>query len=400
MKPLRLRARPSLSPLSSGRPTSVKWPATMKTRSFLSILLFLSIAQLLVAQDPPSSPAWKRVQHLRRGINASEWFAQSHDYSVQRLSTYTTLEDIALMHKLGFDHVRLSIDPAIFECNGPWQNCERVKALDEVVAKAVGEELAIIVDLHPNGEFKRQLATDSSAAEKFRLLWGDIASHFASTNPELVMFEILNEPEDRDVYHWSGIEARTIEEIRRKAPKHTIIVAGARYSAIGELILLPQFSDDNLIFNFHYYEPHLFTHQGASWGVPFWINLRDVPYPLTPESVQKPIAEQDDVLAKWELTEASLGHWDQNRIATEIRFVAEWAKEHHAPLTCNEFGVYRNFSHPEYRARWIEDVRSALEQNHIGWTMWDYRGGFGVVTKTNGTTVPDADILRALGLQR
>src|SRR5579859_2759144 len=221
MKPLRLRARPSLSPLSSGRPTSVKWPATMKTRSFLSILLFLSIAQLLVAQDPPSSPAWKRVQHLRRGINASEWFAQSHDYSVQRLSTYTTLEDIALMHKLGFDHVRLSIDPAIFECNGPWQNCERVKALDEVVAKAVGEELAIIVDLHPNGEFKRQLATDSSAAEKFRLLWGDIASHFASTNPELVMFEILNEPEDRDVYHWSGIEARTIEEIRRKAPKHT-----------------------------------------------------------------------------------------------------------------------------------------------------------------------------------
>ena len=44
-------------------------------------------------------------------------------------------------------------------------------------------------------------------------------------------------------------------------------------------------------------------------------------------------------------------------------------------------------------------VRTALEQNHIGWTMWDYQGGFGVVTKTNGTTTEDDGVLRALGLR-
>ena len=65
-----------------------------------------------------TSPAWKRVEHLRHGINASEWLAQSSDYSPQRLRTFTTLDDIARMHAMGFDHVRLSIDPAIFRVPG------------------------------------------------------------------------------------------------------------------------------------------------------------------------------------------------------------------------------------------------------------------------------------------
>src|SRR5207302_5411690 len=283
----------------------------MNIRAIPSFVLVLLCGCFLFAQEPASSPAWKRAQHLRHGINASEWFAQSSDYSAQRLSTYTTLDDISLIHKLGFDHIRLSIDPAIFDCRGPWHDCERVKMLDAVVAKALDQHLAVVIDLHPDEQFKRQLATDNFSADQFRLLWGSIAAHFAALDPELVIFEILNEPEDRDPYRWSGIEARVIEEIRRNAPRHTIIVAGARYFDIGELILLPQFNDGNLIYNFHYYEPHLFTHQGASWGVPFWIKLRDVPYPLTPESVQKAVSEQDDPLAKWELTETAFGRWDQ-----------------------------------------------------------------------------------------
>ena len=371
----------------------------MKISTSICLLALQLISCSGFAQDSPSSPAWKRAQHLRRGINASEWFAQSRDYSVQRLSTYTTLDDIALIHKLGFDHVRLSIDPAIFDCRAAWQACDTVKMLDSVVAKAVSENRAIIIDLHPNSEYKHQLSTDNFAAERFRLLWGSIADHFASLNPDLLMFEILNEPETRDPYRWSGIEERALQEIRLHATKHTVIVTGMQYSDIGDLIMLPQINDDNLIYNFHYYEPHIFTHQGASWGVPFWINLRDVPYPLTPESVGKAVAEQRDAVPKWELTEAGYGYWNRDRIAGEMRFAGNWAKARHLPLTCNEFGVYRNHSDPDARAHWIEDVRTSLEQNNIGWTMWDYRGGFGVVTHEPGNTFPDNRILHALGLQ-
>jgi hypothetical protein len=31
--------------------------------------------------------------------------------------------------------------------------------------------------------------------------------------------------------------------------------------------------------------------------------------------------------------------------------------------------------------------------------MWDYRGGFGVVTKQNGSATPDDRVLHALGMK-
>ena len=34
----------------------------------------------------------------------------------------------------------------------------------------------------------------------------------------------------------------------------------------------------------------------------------------------------------------------------------------------------------------------------IGWTMWDYAGGFAVVNKQNGHATPDAEVVKALGL--
>jgi endoglucanase len=82
----------------------------------------------------------------------------------------------------------------------------------------------------------------------------------------------------------------------------------------------------------------------------------------------------------------------------EIHFVGEWASHRHLPLICDEFGAYRNFANPEDRQRWLSTVRQALEQNHIGWTMWDYQGGFGVVHKEGGTVTEDEGVLRALGL--
>ena len=80
------------------------------------VLFACLVVSCSVLQAQQTSPAWSRVQHLQHGINASEWFAQSRDYSPQRLRSYTTLDDIERMHSMGFDHIRLSIDPAIFDC--------------------------------------------------------------------------------------------------------------------------------------------------------------------------------------------------------------------------------------------------------------------------------------------
>src|SRR2546425_6630237 len=53
-----------------------------------------------------------RLARLRHGINLSHWFAQSADYSKAHLESHTTADDIGLIRSLGFDHVRLTIEPA------------------------------------------------------------------------------------------------------------------------------------------------------------------------------------------------------------------------------------------------------------------------------------------------
>src|SRR6516164_6354609 len=88
----------------------------MRQTRCLAFVVLLSIPALAQDRTVNQQTAFARARHLRHGINASEWFAQSpSDYSAVRTDRYTDAADIALMAKLGFDHVRLSIDPVPLE---------------------------------------------------------------------------------------------------------------------------------------------------------------------------------------------------------------------------------------------------------------------------------------------
>jgi len=359
-------------------------------------LVFLTVA----TRADTASLAWKRAQHIQHGVSTSEWFGTTGNYSPQQLRSYTTPADIEHIRQIGFDHIRIPVDPSIFNCDDPWEQCERVQILDQVITKAIELDLAVILDFHPDSQFTRQLAGSDMAVDLFVQLWGRIASHYAKYDPDRLIFEIMNEAESHDTYRWSGIEQRVLQEIRRQTPNFTVIVSGATWADIWDLILLPPIADDNLIYSFHYYEPHIFTHQGASWGLPWWTNLHNLPFPSSPESVAPAVAAVADETTRWQLTQYGFGRWNADRIAGDIAFIADWAKRRNVPLICDEFGVYRNFSSPDARERWLTAARTAFEKNHIGWTMWDYRGGFGVVRKQGQTITDDEGVLRALGLSR
>jgi hypothetical protein len=106
-----------------------------------------------------------------------------------------------------------------------------------------------------------------------------------------------------------------------------------------------------------------------------------------------------DETARFNLLRYGEDGWNAERIDREIGFAAAWAAKRKVLVTCNEFGAFRRFTLPADRAAWIRDMRVALEKHGIGWTMWDYAGGFGVVNKVNGTTTPDELIVNALGLR-
>ena len=51
------------------------------------------------------------------------------------------------------------------------------------------------------------------------------------------------------------------------------------------------------------------------------------------------------------------------------------------------------------RAAWLHDMSTSFKEHGIGWAMWDYQTNFGIVTKENGTTTVDPEIVKALGLK-
>jgi hypothetical protein len=111
------------------------------------------------------------------------------------------------------------------------------------------------------------------------------------------------------------------------------------------------------------------------------------------------LAQVPDAPYRFQLENYWLDRWDAHRIRLLIDEAAAWGLQYHVPLICNEFGVYRNYADPVSRATWIHDVRTAFEADGIGWAMWDYRGGFGVVTKQDGQPAQvDGAIVGALGL--
>lgn len=375
---------------------------SVTTAMAMGVIAFAAQTAATAAGRAAGVPAG-RLAHLRHGINVSDWFAQVADpagYTKEHFDTAITPRDLDLIQAMGFDHVRLSVEPRpMFHAKQADQIApEDTQYLDAAVKMILDRGLAVEITIFADGEFKQRLASDDEFVEQFADFWRALARHYAQLDPERVFFEILNEPEGRDRYRWYGVEAKLAAAIREGAPQHTIIATGAHWSDDDDLVFLEPLRDANVIYAFHFYESHLFTHQGATWSANYWHELNGVPYPSTPENVQAAAAELPDAVHRLAVVRYGLDRWNAGRIGAEVGQVQAWAEHYGVPVICNEFGVYRKKAEPKDRIAWLTDVRTALEKRGIGWAMWEYHGGFGVVTMENGQPTPDGAALAALGL--
>src|SRR5229473_4871739 len=224
--------------------------------SFLGTVVFLAafffLAQSVYGQSTwDSGVARRQASHLQHGINLSEWFAQVYDskgYTKEHFEAWTTAQDIALIKAMGFDHVRLSVNPQPMFRRKQADRIpeEYLGYLDAAIKMILDQGLAVIIDMHPDSDFKEKLAADNEFVEQFADFWRALARHYATLDAEKVFFEILNEPEFHDRYRWEGVQSKLAAAIREGAPQHTIIVAGAYWSAESELLFSDPLRDSNI----------------------------------------------------------------------------------------------------------------------------------------------------------
>ena len=154
-------------------------------------------------------------------------------------------------------------------------------------------------------------------------------------------------------------------------------MGGSGYNSYNELANLPLYSDNNLLYTFHFYDPFMFTHQGASWTSPSMEPLSGVPFPY--DAGRMPECP-GTLKGTW--IESSLNSYPSEGTVTHVKQLIDIAvnfrNERNVKIFCGEFGVYIPNCNKADRYYWYEAVRQYFEEKDIPWTSWDYQGSFGL----------------------
>jgi endoglucanase len=338
--------------------------------------------------------AAKRFAPFSKGINFTMWFESSSAGAIP--FTKYTEQDFIDAKTLGIEVIRLPVRMHSMTNGAPNYTLDPllVKFLKIAVDWAEKYEIYIIIDNH---SFDPVLATSPDIDKILIPVWEQIARLFKDRS-DYVLYEILNEPHGIQDARWGEIQGKAIEAIRRIDQKHSIIVGGTDYNSIKKLSTIPKYTDNNLIYTFHFYDPHVFTHQGATWGEPSMAPIRDVPFPYDKGRMPKTPAV---LRGTWLESAMSNYHNDASPSAlyASLNRAAAFSKERDVPVFCGEFGVFMIQSPPADRVTWYKVVSDALDRRNISRTSWDYYGGFGIFNEERGSFNHDlnVEVVKAMG---
>lgn len=327
---------------------------------------------------------------LARGVNAANWFNHRSDTSV--VPGWPDAADFAQMRQLGLGHVRVLLDPHWLELNAA-----HPRFLRTGLEQAMNAGLMVVLAMQPEPEQKLAMARDDAGLERLVTQWSAIAREYATVPDDRLVFEVLNEPEIEDVARAVQIQSRLIDAVRSVSPTRVVAVGGAHFSDVEDLERLQPFPQARVIYSFHFYEPHNFTHQGASWGWPMWMVLRGLPYPSSPSALE-PVLPQLTPMAREHAAWYGQQQWNRAKLAEFVDRAGAWSSRHQLPVWCSEFGVLREAAPPASRRNWLTDARSLFEERGIAWSYFDWWGHFGLVTGAPGARVLDEDAAAGLGL--
>jgi Cellulase (glycosyl hydrolase family 5) len=267
--------------------------------------------------------------------------------------------DFQIIAKAGFNSVRIPVRWSTHAANKPPYTIDAayMARVKQVVGGARNAGLNVILNSHHFEE----IHSDPSAANIAKLagMWTQIAAAFAGEPRENLWFEIENEPHEK--FNDSNLLLvlnPALAEIRKTNPDRPVIIGGEFWSGIKSLSTLKLPDDPNIVPTFHYYDPFLFTHQGATW-----IN------PVPP--MGRVFGSEADIAT----------------LNADVQMIRDYIKRTGKTPFMGEFGANEKISVPE-RVQYQRTVRKAFDAVGIGMCAWGFTNTFPLYDHTKKAWVP------------
>lgn len=343
----------------------------------------------------------REFRGFQKGINLGGWISQFDRYDPEHFRTFITKEDIDTIAALGFDHVRVPVDYIVLEDEEGNRKEEGFGYLERCREWCAQDGLHMLIDLHEcygysfdplKHDDKRRFFFDRDLQERFLNLWEDIARRFGGY-PEQVAFEPLNEVVPQDVAgEWNDLLRRYINRVRAIAPDTYLVLGGVCYNSVVSVPLLDVPVDAHTVYNFHCYEPIIFTHQGAYWVEDMPQDFR-IDYPKTLEEYRAQSRSLSSELAG-AIFEDWAGEIGETFFESIFEPAIKKAQEDNAALYCGEYGVI-DLADDQASLRWLKDIHRAFDKYSIGHALWNYKQkDFGLVDpQTEGRRKGIIDLL-------
>jgi endoglucanase len=262
----------------------------IKLKLYFSLILLLSYCskdENNETIDPPITTTSSKLLKANGGNIVDEngntiflkGVAFGNDFWFSNISTTHHNEiDFQRVKNMGMNTIRFYLNYNFFEDDANPYNYKQTAWdwLDQNIAWAKKNNIYLVLNMHtPQGGYQSQgngsaLWEVEENQNRLIALWKAIAERYKD-EPTIAGFGPLNEPVPTvSKAKWSLLAQKLIDGIREVDEHHLLFIEKAIYiqnSNEGyENLNFPEVEGDNLVYEFHSYEPYLYTHQLFDWA--------------------------------------------------------------------------------------------------------------------------------------
>ena len=328
----------------------------------------------------------KKIEKLQRGMGIGGWLTNYKRFNVlpperrmlitvgdmEHFESYITESDIAYIASLGMDHIRLGFDQIVVEEYPYVYRKNILSLLHDFVGWCRKYGLRPVLNMHKAvGNYcdileERGLMQDEELQNRFVAFWSMLEDEFVGQND--VIFELLNEVVNATAEEWNALAEKTIAAIRAKNTERIMIVGGVEWNNPPALPRIKVYDDENIIYTFHCYAPHEFTHQQGVLKASQLFYNRKMPYPCDDIERYRDFHRVVGGKDKYEKYERI----DIEFLRDYLTPVKEFIEKHPDKiLWCGEFGTIRH-AKLEWRENWMKDMITILKEWDIPYCVWNY----------------------------